>query len=222
MRRLLILGFLAGLLLVIVGAALYPLPDHERFRSRIEVLQNGGRAESFVIRWPQDRIALPAAPAGSAPAATPGTAVLEGPTGSAAAAELFRLRDIEGQVIGIASRVTGQVSTPRARTVSQWLLAIPGRGSLILVQENAVNTGPSASADGYLVPAEVAGFWSPGPRLRITAGPETDGAGRILRGTEEFAALTGSYTEFWELEEIGSDGRTEGRIVLSTVTVARR
>jgi hypothetical protein len=224
LKRLFFLSFGVGLAASVAAAWLFPLPQHDRFRSRIEVLTNGGRQESFVIRWPQDRITLPAALAGTDSARSAGTLILaSADQSSLSAAELFRLRDVDGNVIGLASRLTGRVPGQRVSTasVSNWMLLIPSRGTLLMTQENSADTGPVATSGGYVMPADVARFWAPGSRFRITAGPAAGAQGRVLSGTDEFKGLTGSYTELWELEEVAVDGRTEGRISLMTVISAR-
>lgn len=221
LRRVFILSFLAGLALVVAVVAIFPLPVHERVPSRIDVLTNGGRQENFQIRWPQDLIALPELPNGLQAVASGGTAVL-GDAANPAAAELYRLRDANGTVIGIASRTTSRmVSSRRAdASVSNWVLMIPSRGALMLVQENSADIGPRANGDGWVMPAQTERFWSVGSRYRITSGPAAGGSGRIERGTGEFVRLSGSYSETWELDELASGSGTRGHILISTVTVA--
>jgi hypothetical protein len=98
---------------------------------------------------------------------------------------------------------------------------IPSRGALFLTQADATDvTARSVSSPAgtaIVPPADVASFWSGGPHLRVSAG--AGGTGTVLRGTEEFEDLAGTYSETWDLEEVSADGRTRGRIVLSTVTV---
>lgn len=221
--RLFFATFLVGLALTAVVAGVWPLPEHPRIRSQIDVIQGGGRQEEFVIRWPQDRIALPAGQTVGEPTGTTGTTVFRARDGEVASAELFRLRDVDGSVIGIASRMTARVTGQRVPTASasNWMLLIPSRGSLLLTQENSADVGPAWNADGgalYIAPAETASFWSRGERYRITAGPAREGQGKVVRGTEEFSGLVGTYTEIWELEEVAEDQTTKGRIVLTTVT----
>ena len=190
-------------------------------------MTGGGRQEDFIIRWPQDRIPVPENAVSDTPVGTVGTMVLRNPGGELAGAELFRLRDVDGNVIGIASRVTARVTGQRvpSASVSNWMLLIPSRGGLLLSQENSADVGPVRIADAggrYVAPAEQANFWSRGSRYRITAGPAREGQGKVVRGTGEFKALVGTYTEIWELEEVGTDGTTEGRVALSTVTRGAR
>ena len=213
MMRVFLFSFVAGLALSVGLSSIFPLPNHERFPSSIEVLNNGGRQEQFQIRWPQDRLAVP----GNSELLTTiadSTAFLLSAGGSITITELFRLRDVAENVIGIAVRTTGNRSG--AASNSDWVLLIPSRGSMLMSQRDSANLTPLRAGDGWMLPAETRAFWTAGKRYRITAGPAPGGHGKILRGTEEFARLTGSYTETWELLNQLADGTTEGRILLST------
>jgi len=44
----------------------------------------------------------------------------------------------------------------------------------------------------------------------------------VLGGTGEFRSLTGDYSEVWELEELAANQRSEGTILLTTVTARPR
>lgn len=230
MKRLFVIAFVAGLLAVVLAAALWPLPGHLRFRALTSVPPDGGRQEDFVIHWPEDRIVRPGdRQAGIPPAAAAGAAVLEDSAGHRVSAELFRLRDTEDNVIGVAGHLagTGGALADPGRSATNWLLVIPGRGALFLAQSDVQDTtarqelGPTGP--GVYPPAQSARFWTDRPRLRITApAPAGDGpatTGRVLRGTSEFAGLRGSFTETWDLQEVNADGSTTGRIVLSTLTI---
>ncbi len=156
-----------------------------------------------------------------------GSVALRTSDGGLAGAELFRLRDTDGNIIGIASRTTARVQGQRvpSASVTNWMLMIPSRGNLLLSQENSADIGPvwmGRDPGGYVSPAETADFWSRGSRYRITAGPARNGQGKVVRGTKEFAELAGTYTEIWELEEIRPDTGTEGRISISTITKRNR
>ena len=223
MPRSFLASFLAGLALMVALAGYFPLPDHLRFRSRIDVLANGGRQEIFVVEWPGDRVPLYDRSGATARAGTAGTVVFEGSGKVPVSAELFRLRDTQGNVIGIATRMTGRLPGQRvaSASASNWMLAIPARGKLLLTQENSADVGLLSSPGDpgvAIAPIETARFWEKASRYRITAGPAPDGRGKVIGGTEEFDGLTGSYTEIWELEEVGADGQTRGRILLSTIT----
>jgi hypothetical protein len=232
MKRLFVFTFIAGLLVVAVAATVWPMPKHLRYRSLISVAPDGGRQEDFVIRWPEDRIPRPgefkAEP--RAPAAAVGAAALEDTTGSRVSAEMFRLRDTEDNVIGVASRLAGvgaAIADP-GLSASSWLIVIPSRGAMFLSQTDAFDTTirDQLTADGNMAfaPAQAAGFWTDRSRIRVTASApgtiRSSTTGRVLRGTSEFAGLTGSFTETWELDEVSADGSTRGRVVLSTLTEA--
>ncbi|MBL8199429.1 MAG: hypothetical protein JNK40_00530 [Chromatiales bacterium] len=235
MKRLFIIAFVAGLLAVAVAATLWPFPEHVRYRSISSVPADGGRMEEFVIHWPEDRIARPRERGAALPAAAAvGAVVLEDSAGRRVSAELFRLRDTEDNVIGVAGRLagTGGAIADRGRSASNWLLVIPSRGALFLAQSDVLDTtvreGAAAEGSLALAPAQAAAFWTDRPRIRITSpAPAGDGpgttrpgtTGRVLRGTSEFAGLRGSFTETWDLEEVNADGSTRGRILLSTITV---
>lgn len=212
-------AFLTGLILTLIGAALYPLPEHVRFRSITSVDQDRGRQEDFLIRWPDDRIELPRDRTTAVPAiAAVGAAVLEPSPGVRASAELFRVRDADGNVIGLAARVAGvggSVSDP-GNSTSNWTLVIPSRGAMLL----AAGDGFDATArvqDPWIVSAtQSADAWRDRDKLLVTAG-SSGGRGTLVRGTGEFVDLRGSYSETWEPADAASADRSRGQIVLSTL-----
>lgn len=221
MARLFYLSLLVGILLAVAVAGVFPLPRHERYRATTSVIPDGGRAESFVIEWPRDRVEIGAVAglrrAGSA-------LLLDGGAGAVVGADAFRLRDLAGNVVGLATRSTSARTTAAGAVTqgSDWVLLLPSRGALFLTQDDARNVAPR-ERDGALVPAaDAAGFWAGERRLRITAGPEPGGAGRVSGGTDEFSGLRGSYDEAWDLEESLPAGGTRGRITLTTRIEAGR
>jgi hypothetical protein len=224
LARVFIVTFLSGLLLAALGATFWPLPEHVRFRSLITVQSDGGREEDFLIHWPEDRIARPSEDKSALPpGAAVGVTVLEDSAGQRTSAELFRLRDAEDNVIGVASRLTGTggaIADP-GRSASTWLLVIPSRGALYLKQTDALDATArrveTPAGPVMAVPGQAPGFWTNGPKVRVTAAVP-DGTGRVLGGTSEFAGLVGGFTEDWQLEESNADGTSRGRIVLSTLT----
>lgn len=236
MKRLFVTGFALGLLGVGLGAWLWPMPQHVRVRSLITVLPDEGRQEKFVINWPEDRISLPDArstagdgmPAGTAA----GAAVLENTNGQRVSAEVFRLRDAEGTVIGVASRLAGiggALADP-GHSASNWLLVIPARGALFLAQTDrfdaTVTEQPAPAGMVPVAPAQATAFWAGRTMVAVSAvapvssGPAT--TGRVLQGVGEFAGLAGRFTEVWTLEKVEADGSTAGRIELLTMTEAAK
>jgi hypothetical protein len=145
-------------------------------------------------------------------------AILPSANGPGASAEIFRLRDMAGNVIGLASRSTSmrRASGGTPAQGSDWVLLIPPRGALFMTQTNGRDVAPRATARGYLPAADDAALWISETRLRISAGPASGGAGQVVGGTGEFDGLRGTYDETWELEEVAGGGGTRGRITLET------
>lgn len=121
--------FLFGIVLGIVAGAgaLYSIPmvDQVRKTSIISVIPNGGNTEVFHINIPMDRIM-----AGSSGRNDPLPANLEWPEDEFLAdtrAELFKLNDANGNIIGVASRVL--ISEDDVNVVD-WVLHLPARGSM--------------------------------------------------------------------------------------------
>ncbi len=193
-------GFLSAFALVLVVAGFYPLPAHVRYVSETIALPNGGRQETFTIELPSDRIALPKF-ARTAPYPRQGFS----PDGQErVTAEMYRLRNSTGTVIGIASKMIGRVpgAAPRSAWVSDWILLLPSRGALLLNQINARRTAQATTT----TPNEV----------QVTAGPGPGGAGVLIRGTDEFAGLIGTYNETLRVEDIDAGGVMHGHIKLVT------
>lgn len=220
MLRLFIATFVAGALLAMVGAAVWPMPQHTRYRSITEVEADGGRREAFLIHWPADRITLPSDPRpadGAAESAAAGIRVLEDASGRRSSVELFRVRDMEGRIVGLGARLagTGGAVAGNGRSVSGWVLVIPSRGALFLAHEDDrdLTVREVRSAAGNLLMA-------PENRVLVAGGPQVVApAGRIRAGSGEFAGLGGRYSEVWETGDAPSGGAASGRIVLTTVTV---
>lgn len=138
-----ILGVVLGV--AAVGGTLYtvPLVDQGRERSLISVQANGGNTESFHVNLPADRIF--AGKSGSAAAVVP--AMIEWPEFMAdknTQTELFKVRNAEDRVIGIASRF----ATGGDGAIVEWAVHMPARGTMYF----AFNRQPNASGhrDGGL------------------------------------------------------------------------
>ncbi|MGI9309562.1 MAG: hypothetical protein ACR2P6_09880 [Gammaproteobacteria bacterium] len=202
MSRYFLTAYIIGIALSLLGAHYYPLPDHARFRSRIETLPNGGREENFEIRIPSDRLGIPRY-AGVAAFPQPAFAA---ESQDAITAELYRLRDSEGLVIGIASKITATAadSSGRAQSVSDWTLTVPARGALLLHQTNK----PGLRA------------WSTVGTQVLSDGPRDDKRGEALKGTNEFSGLAGSYVESVQIDRVDKNGIAHGKIILSTRLLA--
>ena len=184
-----------GALLALLAARLYPLHDVKRLQTDAAVLANGGREEVFQIRLPDDRLGSPRA---AAVAPFPQQAFAREGTENILA-ELFRVRNSAGRVVGLASRMSGNVAINklRARENVDWMLMIPGRGALLMsTQGMSANRGKSYPFD-YL-------------------GLDPARSGKLLEGTWEFAGLTGFFLEETEVKGVDESGQTVGLLKLIT------
>lgn len=123
--------FFIGVVLGLLAAAgvLYAVPavDQKREASIVTVAPNGGNTEVFHSRIPMDQI-LQGDPrqAGSVP---PG---LEWPSDEILAnvrAELFKIRNAQGVIVGVAARTAAKTDDT---DVIDWVLHLPARGSLFV------------------------------------------------------------------------------------------
>jgi len=175
--------------LVLVGAYLYPLPTNVRLRSDTEPVANGGRKEDFYINLEFDRLA-PAQEVLAAPFPEKG---LQSGGDQVVRAELFRLRNAQREVIGLATRMTGLVPAASGDpfVAINWLVLVPGRGAFLLSQGPVLDAG---------VLPESAQFER----------------GDMLIGDGEFSGLSGSYVEATLSEDVDGDGIEESVLLLST------
>ncbi len=212
MKAALLLGILVGFAGVLAGAHLYPWVDHPRLPSRTSVVANGGRAETFLIHLPADRIqSAGAAAVGLRATAYPAGAELPPELGDAAfLAEHFKIRDADGQVIGIAARHWTEADGGPA---AAWTLLIPSRGALFLAAsgEAARRVDTALERAGQRAGQQ----WSGQLDVEL-AGAEVPG--RIVGGSEEFARLGGTYRETWKITGVSPSGELRGTIALDTIT----
>ena len=215
MKFLITIGFLLGFGGVLAAAGLAPVAIQERIASRTSVANNGGRVETFIIRLPADRIATTGASASGNAAIDPLTRI--DPPAALRSAEFvieqFKLRNIDGDVIGTAVRHWTRADEQPAST---WSISIPSRGTLVWnAQADAAASLAAASASAG-IPAATA--WQ--GRLEVPVAV-ADSAAVVVLGTEEFRGSTGFVDETWELTGIGSAGELRGTISLTT-RVSRR
>ncbi|GIK35493.1 MAG: hypothetical protein AMXMBFR45_05600 [Gammaproteobacteria bacterium] len=173
LARLFYLCILAGVVLTVLAAGVYPLPQHTRYRSMVSVVPDGGREEVFSMHWPQDRVQpLQAGRAGPIQQAGD-LAQLSAADGASASAEIFRVRDVAGNVIGLASRSVTTVAG--AAPDAGWVLLIPSRGTLFLGQQQR---GDGAPAGGSVTggTGEFAGLAGSYDEVRQTGKTAADGS----------------------------------------------
>lgn len=132
-----------GIILGLLGAAALvyytPVVDQYREASLVSVQSNGGNSESFHINLPRDRIL--AGVADAADPVPPGLEWPDDPLFDGAQTELFKVRDANDTVIGVASRLAnrGDESGP----FIQWALHFPARGTIFASMELGT------TAEGY-------------------------------------------------------------------------
>lgn len=110
-----------------------PVVDHERERSIMSVQPNGGVSESFHINLPLDRVL-----AGRPDLKTPVPAGLAWPDDDflrGTQTELFKIRNTNDKVIGVASRMAGSAGQPFV----EWAVHLPARGTMYLVMSDRAN-----------------------------------------------------------------------------------
>ncbi len=127
--------FIAGILLGVAGAAaaLYYIPvvDQSREQSMIVVHPNHGNTETFHVNIPTDRIMLGAH--GQAESLPAGMEWPNDPQFAATRAEVFKIRNSNEAVVGIASRVAAL--NEGAEEVIEWVLHLPARGSVYVIMD---------------------------------------------------------------------------------------
>ena len=209
MKFLVIIGFLVGFAGVLTAAGLAPVGSQERVTSQTTVANNGGRLETFVIRLPADRIVSTGG--GASLRVSDQMTHVEPPAGLAEnefTVEQFKLRNVAGDVIGVAVRHWTQADAQGAVT---WTANIPSRGSLVWGSVG----DPGAELAAALVTAGVpSGIdWQGNITIAMADGER---AGTVLAGTEEFADNLGRVDEAWEITGVGSNGELRGTITLAT------
>jgi hypothetical protein len=165
--------FIFGLILGLLGAgaaAWYVPPvDLHRERSLVSVQPNGGNLEQFQINLPRDRImvGLPNA-ANSIPAGLdwPGSDLLGNMQ-----AEIFKVRDRNNTVVGVASRLAS--ASEETGPFIEWAVHLPARGTMylkmqVLPTEDGVRNGTliSGTREFAVLTGSV--------RERFVTGPEDD------------------------------------------------
>lgn len=116
-----------------------PVVDQHREASHVSVQANGGNAESFHINLPNDRVMV-----GAPGLQNPTPAGLVWPQDemfSGSQAEVFKLRDRNDVVVGVASRMANNAETSGAFV--QWVLHLPARGTMF------VSMQPDPTEQGY-------------------------------------------------------------------------
>lgn len=207
MKRLLQLGLIMGFAGALAAVYFTPWIRYERYASEANVIANGGRSEQFLIRLPSDLIqAGPVTPhhgasdgAQGAEAAPPGP-----PNAPAVLIEHFKLRDVNGNVLGVAARHFSS-----SESTAAWLLAIPSRGTLV-----AVGEGSSPRA---IETALGERGWRPGTDFAANLTLELTPRATGVAATGEFEGIDLRLTEARSVTGVDSDGVVRGTITLGTI-----
>jgi hypothetical protein len=111
---------------MIVAGLLYFVPavDQHREASLVSMQANGGNTESFHVNLPDDRILVGAAGKELVPATLQWPGAVLGDTQT----ELFKIRNRNDVVVGVASRISGTGTV--SGSVVEWALHLPARGTL--------------------------------------------------------------------------------------------
>ena len=212
MKAFFLAGVILGLVVALGAARFYPWVDHPRSASLTTVVHNGGRVEEFVIRFPVDRIAsVGSAEMGLRARGYPQGIELPGEMeAQPVLVEHFKLRDRDGEVIGVAAR---HAAVAAGEANSAWALTIPSRGTMHLL-----GTAEPGALDRELAAAgRVDGrAWSGALELSIGS-PEAE-TGRVSGGSHEFEDLVGTYREDWQVSGVSQAGELRGTIMLRTTS----
>lgn len=191
MKRLLQLGFLLGLGGTIAAAWFSPWFEYTRYRSATSVVTNGGRVEQFMVRLPADRV-------DTAPGA-------ENP-GPGVALQHFKLRDTDGNVIGLVAR--HELATTGGSEIA-WLMTIPSRGSIALA---AAGTG-----SGFIESAVAASGVLPGQSVDQPLSIDFEAPAGSVTATGEFSGIDFEMVETWVISGVDDDGQLRGTLLFNTV-----
>jgi len=131
------IGIFSGAILAACLLYFVPAVDQHREASLVSMQPNGGNIEAFHANLPDDRIMVGAAGMDTVPAALEWPAA---PVLGDTRAELFKIRNRNDVVVGIASRISG--TGVASGSVVEWTLHLPARGTLY------ANLQPQADVTG--------------------------------------------------------------------------
>lgn len=208
MTRLLQLGLLFGFIGVFVAAYFFPWVAYPRFATAANVVANGGRAEQFLVRLPSDLVHSADSDASDfrsgAYAASLGLA--ENDERAASRVEHFKLRDVNGNVLGVAARHWTMTGDQAQRA---WMLNLPSRGTLVA-------SGPG-ELPGSIEQALAAEGWQFGQDFAGAVSIETGQTATGSASTGEFAEIEFEIVETWNITGVNASGEIQGTIELNTI-----
>jgi len=211
MRFTFTLGLLLGFAGLLAATFLYPLVNHARIDSQTTVALNGGRNETFLVRLPVDRISsIGDAAAGIRGNSHPaGLAIPREFEGTGVLVEHFKLRDVDGNVIGLAAHHS--TDSPSG-SLAVWAFQIPGRGTVVF-------SGPGQPPRAIDQALNAAGH-SPGERWTGQFDLDTlidADQSRVIEGTEEFENVQGRFEQVWRVTGVSATDELRGTIEFHTI-----
>lgn len=189
-----IFGVILGIGLATAALYFVPAVDQGRERSMISVQANGGNRETLHVNLPGDRIMIGrSTDGGSFPATMQWP---DDPSFAGAQTELFKVRNAEEKVVGVASRIAVSSGQP----IVEWAVHMPARGTMYLVLDNqAEDSGERVGSlrTGTREFAELQGAVYERYRTQ-TRDPEEGTTGRL----ELVTALVGPNVPFVPIDDI--------------------
>jgi len=169
------------------------LADEPMGRAQVK---SGERVESFFSRSPEDLIAITYHGASFLPPVPAGIAKLDEPGLEGTIAVLNKIRNASGEVVGFATELElpleGQEGKAGHGTATDWILVLPGRGTLYLAEIERMGE----FGEKVMRPLLENGTDWEGEFTQIkTVGRRPDGRGEIKGGTDEFDGASGSFVE---------------------------
>ncbi len=171
---------------------------------------------TFHMDAPQDGIATTHSGDKPLPLYPAGIGTLSDPAIANGFVLLTRLRDASGAVIGFTSEqevvsAESNLAAGKLMTQSSWTLTIPGRGTIFLYETEDQSEFLAKAG----LPALTQGIeWNQEWTFVTTSGPHASGKGVIVGGTDEFAGITGTFSEVTHLTHFTPKGELYGTIDL--------
>lgn len=223
MRRIFLGSTAAGVLLALLVFANLPGYANPRISPVTGDGPEGKVIESFFFRSPEDGIAVTHSgqlPLGIAP---PGVVALSEPAIDKGFVLILNMYDANAEMVGFAVELEvhpeGDMLAEDLRWETEWVLVIPGRGVLILnQQEHSGELGPKVINTIRETGRDWVGDWT----VQTTVGPLANGRGVVIGGTGEFEGASGSFIEIDHLTRFSADGVMWGDFELRLAMESRR
>lgn len=178
-----ITGIVIGIIAMIGIIHAVPVVDQYREASLVSVTPNGGNFETFQIRVPDDRIM-----AGARNEAAMQPAGLLWPRSDAfdgVRADMFKLRNARGNVVGVANRLVAEDEEVGA--IIEWVLHLPARGSIFATLDPQAG-GDFRAGDMRAGTREFEGLIGSISERWVSANNESEGSGGRIELTATYVS----------------------------------